>query len=312
MQSVRSPRAEPSHLHRKRARTDLSAVVLQESGIKVPHDSWSQNMITEWRSRYRGAGVLAFWHVETNAVCIYSQLKSFSNSEVAAMIQGLIRHETEMPVEKNFVDLHGQSEVAFAFCHPLGTVRLMPRLKRIKYERLYLPGKGTEGDFPNLNGVFARAIRWDSAENQYDEMIRATVVLKDGTAPAEAILKRFNSCNRSHPTYKALAEVGKAEKTIFLSDYVGSRDLQYEVNDGLQVVENWNATNEFISYGQRGDLMANSREKQEISVLSPQLLQNCLMHINTILVERTIERQSLWNRLQPEDFRGYATLLQPH
>ncbi|MGH9454560.1 MAG: Tn3 family transposase, partial [Terriglobia bacterium] len=104
-------------------------------------ESWSQNLITEWRTRYRGAGVLAYWHVETNAVCIYSQLRSFSNSEVAAMIEGLIRHDTEMRVEKNFVDSHGQSEIAFAFCHLLGTVRLMPRLKRIKYERLYFPGK---------------------------------------------------------------------------------------------------------------------------------------------------------------------------
>ena len=42
-------------------------------------------------------------------------------------------------MEKNFVDSHGQSEVAFAFCHLLGTVRLMACLQRIKYERLYLP-----------------------------------------------------------------------------------------------------------------------------------------------------------------------------
>ena len=32
------------------------------------------------------------------------------------------------------MDSHGQSEVAFAFCHLLGTVRLMACLKRIKYE----------------------------------------------------------------------------------------------------------------------------------------------------------------------------------
>ena len=35
-------------------------------------ESWSQNLMTEWRSRYRGYGVLIYWHVETNAVCIYS------------------------------------------------------------------------------------------------------------------------------------------------------------------------------------------------------------------------------------------------
>src|SRR5262249_46389061 len=169
-------------------------------------------LMTEWRSRYKGYGVMVYWHVETNAICIYSQLKSFSNSEIAAMIEGLVRHDTEMRVEKNFVDSHGQSEVAFAFCHLLGTVQLMPRLKRIKYERLYLPGPGTAADYPNLGGTFARPIRFDFIEQQYDEMVKSTVALKRGTASAEAILKRYNSYNRTHPTYKALTELGKAEK----------------------------------------------------------------------------------------------------
>ena len=133
-------------------------------------ESWRQNLMTEWRSRYRGYGVLVYWHVETNAVCLYSQLRNFSFSEVAAMIEGLIRHDTEMRVEKNFVDSHGQSEVAFAFCHLLGGVRLMPRLKRIKYERLPPPDKGLASAFPNLAGLLTRPIRWDLIAQQYDEM----------------------------------------------------------------------------------------------------------------------------------------------
>jgi TnpA family transposase len=47
-------------------------------------------------------------------------------------------------------------------------------------------------------------------------MIKSTIALQRGTATAEAILKRYNSYNTSHPTYKALAEVGKAEKTVLL------------------------------------------------------------------------------------------------
>lgn len=136
-------------------------------------------------SRDNGYGVMVYWHVETNAVCMYSQLKSFSNSEVAAMIEGLVRHDTDMRVEKNFVDSHGQSEVAFAFCDLLSTVRLMPRLKRIKYERLYLPGPGTAAEYPHLAGTFARPIRFECIEQQYDEMVKATVALKQGTASAK-------------------------------------------------------------------------------------------------------------------------------
>src|SRR5260221_1941109 len=126
--------------------------------------------MTEWRSRYKGYGVMVYWHVETNAVSIYSQTKSFSSSEIAAMIEGLVRHDTEMRVDKNFVDSHGQSEVAFAVCHLLGGVRLMPRLKRIKYERLYLPDKGIAGDYPNLAGDFRRPIRWELIEQPFAAM----------------------------------------------------------------------------------------------------------------------------------------------
>ena len=57
----------------------------------------------------------------------------------------------------------------------------MPRLKRINYERLYLPDKGTAGDYPNLAGTFARPIRWERIEQQYDEMVKSTVAVKRGT-----------------------------------------------------------------------------------------------------------------------------------
>jgi TnpA family transposase len=43
-------------------------------------ESWKQNPMVEWRSRYKGYGVMVYWHVETNAVCIYSQLKSLFNA----------------------------------------------------------------------------------------------------------------------------------------------------------------------------------------------------------------------------------------
>jgi TnpA family transposase len=68
---------------------------------------------------------MIYWHVEKGAACIYSQLKSCSSSEVAAMIEGVMRHCTEMAVERQYVDTHGQSYVAFAICQLLG-FKLLP------------------------------------------------------------------------------------------------------------------------------------------------------------------------------------------
>jgi TnpA family transposase len=46
----------------------------------------------------------------------YGNPKECSSSEVAAMLEGVLRHTTDMEVEKQYVDSHGQSEVGFAFC----------------------------------------------------------------------------------------------------------------------------------------------------------------------------------------------------
>ena len=53
--------------------------------------AWDQNLMTEWHIRYGGRGVMIYWHVEKRSTCIYSQLKRCSSSEVAAMIEGVLR-----------------------------------------------------------------------------------------------------------------------------------------------------------------------------------------------------------------------------
>ncbi len=71
--------------------------------------AWDQNLMTEWHIRYGGRGVMIYWHVEKKAACIYSQLKRCSSSEVAAMIEGVLRHCTEMAIEQHYVDSHGHT-----------------------------------------------------------------------------------------------------------------------------------------------------------------------------------------------------------
>jgi Tn3 transposase DDE domain len=87
--------------------------------------AWNQNLLTEWHIRYRGPGIMVYWHVEKKATCIYSQVKSCSSSEVAAMIEGILRHCTDAEIQKNFVDTYGQSEIGFAFCHLLAFRELL-------------------------------------------------------------------------------------------------------------------------------------------------------------------------------------------
>ena len=62
--------------------------------------AWDRNLMTEWHARYGGRGVMIYWHVEKRSTCIYSQLKRCSSSEVASMIEGVLRHCTDMEIQR--------------------------------------------------------------------------------------------------------------------------------------------------------------------------------------------------------------------
>jgi TnpA family transposase len=53
-------------------------------------------------------------------------------------------------------------------------------------------------------------------------MVKYATALPLGTAETDAMLRRFTRNNVQHPTYKALAELGRAMKTIFLCRYLGA------------------------------------------------------------------------------------------
>ena len=273
--------------------------------------AWDQNLMTEWHVRYGGPGVMIYWHVEKHSVCIYSQLKACSSSEVAAMIEGVLRHDTEMDVEKQYVNTHGQSEVGFAFCYLLGFA-LLPRLKNLKKQHLYRPHPGEPEEYVHLQPVLTRPINWEIIEQQYDELIKFATALRLGTADAESILRRFTKNNVQHPTYKALCELGKALKTAFLCDYLRPESLRCEIHEGLQVIENWNSANDFILYGKGGEFASNKLEDQEILMLSLHLLQVSLVYVNTLMVQQVLAAPEWQGRLTAVDRRALSPLKWQH
>jgi TnpA family transposase len=71
-----------------------------------------------------------------------------------------------------------------------------------------------------------------------------------------------------------------------------------EINDGLNVIEQWKSGNGFIFFARRGGVSSNRREDQEVSMLSLHLLQDCMIYSNMLMVQKVLSRPE-WKARYP-------------
>lgn len=254
--------------------------------------------------------MLIYWHVENKFLAVHSQLINCTASEVTAMVEGAMRHGTAMDVEANYTDSHGQSEIGFDITRLLN-FDLLPRIKRINEVKLDRPVAGEPDAYPQFTPALTRPFRWEFITQQYDQMIKYATAIRTRAASTEAILRRFTR-NASHPTYAAMLEVGRAQKTIFVARYLRLRDLQREIEEGLNVMESSNGENSVISYGKGGEIASNQRDEQKRFVLCLRILQSALVYVNTLMLQEILSEDEWVDLLAPADRRGLTPLFWSH
>ena len=274
-------------------------------------NAWDQNLINEWHGRYKGHGVMVYWHVDTNALCIYSQSKTCTSSEVGSMLRGVLEHSTKMDLNAAYVDTHGQSTIGFG-TGKLLNLKLLPRLKNIHKQKLFTVSDSDKEVYSNLTVILKDSIEWKDIEANYDEAIKHLVALKTGLVEADVFIKRFSKDNYKHPAYRAICEIGKAAKTIFLCDYLQHEELRIEINEGLNIVERLNSVMNFFFYGKLGEINSNDPDEQELSILCLHLLQACAVYINTLIIQEILSDPNWRNRLTPADYRALSPLIHSH
>jgi TnpA family transposase len=133
-------------------------------------------------------------------------------------------------------------------------------------------------------------------------MIKYTTAIRTRSAQTAAILRRFQQANAMHPAYQAMLETGRAQRTLFVARYLRDRELQREIN----VAESWNAGNSIIYFGKGGDIPANRRDEQELSVLCLQVLQAAVVYLNTLMIQDVLDDGLI--ELSADDLRGLTPL----
>jgi len=273
--------------------------------------AWDANPLAEMHQRYKQPGIMAYTHTDGKSVCIYTQGTSVASLEYASLIRGLLQHGTDMEIERQYADSHGQTEVGFAFCRMLH-VDLAPRIKRLGYMKLFVPDTDIKRKLPHLAGVLGSRINDDEIIKHYDEIVQYTAAMKTGTADPETILRRFKRSGVRHPVYRAVQELGRAVKTIFACRYLRSEAFRREIQEGLNVMENWHSATKFVGFGRGGEISTNRREDQEVAIQALHLLQNCMVYVNTQMYQSVLSDPDWRAKMQAEDYRGITPLIYSH
>ena len=129
-------------------------------------------------------------------------------------------------------------------------------------------------------------INEDFVEAQWDEVLRFITTIKLKITTASQLFKRLNSYSKQHALYKALKELGKIIKTLFILKYVDDTKFRQAIEKQLNKVEGSHKLAKAISLG--NEFLQNEKEDQDIAEGCRRLIKNSIICWNYLYLSKKI------------------------
>lgn len=142
------------------------------------------------------------------------------------VLDGLLYHESDLEITEHYTDTAGFTEHVFALMHLLGFA-FAPRIRDLHDKRLFIQGKAER--YPGLQSVISTtSLNIKDIETYWDEVLRLAASIKQGTVTASLMMKKLASYPKQNGLAKALREIGRIERTLFMLDLNSSRRRPFE------------------------------------------------------------------------------------
>ncbi|MFC2137802.1 Tn3 family transposase [Bacteroidota bacterium] len=235
-----------------------------------------------------GKGVTAYSFIDEKSKLFYNTVISSTEREAGNVIDGLM-HDEDTGSTIHSTDTHGFSEIAFAITNCLG-IFFAPRIKNYSDLTLYTfkdqKRKKYEEYCYKILPDRSKYINENIIEEQWDNILRLLVTIKLRETTASKLLKRLSSYPRQHPLNKAIKEVGRIYKSIFILIYLNDLSLRQSTEKMLNKIEQSHQFAKALFFGNNQEISQETKEDQEVVVSNRHLIQNAII---------------LWNYLKLSD-----------
>lgn len=195
------------------------------------------------------------------------------------LLDGILEQQTSLDPREIITDTAGASEVVFALFWLLG-YRFSPRLADIGKIRFWRTD--ILADYKGFNEIAKNKINPGSIEKFWEDILRIAVSLKLGYISASDLIRSLFHKGRPSGLAKALINLGRIIKTLFLLNYIDDEEYRRHILKHLNKGESRHSLARSVYYGRRGQLYEKYHEGQEDQLNALGLVTNAIVVWNTV------------------------------
>jgi len=192
----------------------------------------------------------------------------------------------------------------------LGLVKkkFSPQIKNLKGRQFHAFDKADA--YPALKEHIGGSINTALILECWDEILRLAVSIKTKTTVPSVILKKLSS-ERKKPSQlaKALSELGRIERTLFMIEWYSNPDLRKRCRAGLNKGEAAHKLKRAVFFHERGEIRDRSFESQAFRASGLNLVVSAIVHWNTVYLSRATEHLRQQGRFISDDILKHVSPL---
>jgi len=226
------------------------------------------------------------------------------------ILAGLLEHKTSLRVQELMSDTAGYSDLVFGLFHLLGYT-FSPRLADLDSLRYWRMDK--EADYGALEGLSKNVVNQNRIFEQWDDVLRLIGSLKLGTVKAPEVMRVLAREGSLSGLGKAVAEIGKVAKTLYLLRYINDADYRRRIQTQLNRGELRHRVARAVCHGRRGELYQKYQRGLEDQLGALGLVVNAIVLWNTRYGEAVLGHlRGLGEDLNDEDIARLSPLKFAH
>jgi TnpA family transposase len=222
-----------------------------------------QRVLRRTYSHRLGDFALEFYtFIADNYAPFYSVPIECTERDAPYVLDGLLYHESDLDPQEHYTDTHGYIELNFA-AFPMFGKRFCPRIRGLHHQWIYrIDLQRDYGPLTPLVSQPKRTLHLDWITAHWDRMGQFFASFAAGQTTASVALKRLLACGPRNHFYRAVRELGRVFKTIFILDYLTDPALRRRVRRGLLKGEQLHGLARHVHYGKRGQTEGRDWQQQ--------------------------------------------------